>query len=151
MRKCNTETLIKKALERINISAIAFEEGVAVITLQGNGVKPLFDFVEKNKMNLERFHGLFWGDRVIGRASAMLFLFLKPSFVYGQIISEGAIKIFEQNNIKFSFGGKVPFIENKDKTDICPFEKAVSNANSKEEAFEIIKNTLESFAGPKQK
>jgi len=149
MCNCDIEKLIKKALGRIGVSAIAFEEGVAVVTLEGKGVRPLFDFIDKNKRNLEEFHGLYWGDRVVGKASAMLFLFIKPKFIYGEVISESAIKVFEENDINFSYGEKVPFIKNKDKTDSCPFEKAVLGASSKEEAFGIIKSVLESFIKPK--
>lgn len=151
MCNCNVEKLIKKSFERIDISAIAFEDGIAVITLEGKGVKPLFDFVEKNKESLEKLHGLYWGDKVVGKASAMLFLFLKPKYIYGEIVSEKAVKVLEENGIEFSFGKKVAFIENRDKTGMCPFEQAVLDQNSKDEAFAKIRSTLESFAKTKQK
>ena len=151
MCNCNVEKLIKKSFERIDISAIAFEDGIAVITLEGKGVKPLFDFVEKNKESLEKLHGLYWGDKVVGKASAMLFLFLKPKYIYGEIVSEKAVKVLEENGIEFSFGKKVVFIENRDKTEMCPFEQAVLDQNSKDEAFAKIRSTLESLAETKQK
>jgi hypothetical protein len=146
MVKCNLESIIKKTLTNTKLSAVAFKDsGEITLTFVGSGVKPIYDFVSKNIEQLDRFYSLYWGDRVVGKASALLLLLVKPKYIYGELMSEEAIKILSQNNIPYSFGKKVPYIMNIRQDDMCPFEKSVLDVNEVELALQKIAEVFESL------
>ncbi|MGB9694599.1 MAG: DUF1893 domain-containing protein [Caldisericaceae bacterium] len=146
MNKCGIEELIKKTLRRVGISAVAFkEDGEASLTFTGSGVKPIYDFVSKNLGQLDKFYGLYWGDKVLGKASAFLILLLRPKYVFGGLMSEDAVKILEKNNIPYAFGERAQYIMNTKKDGMCPFEKSVLDVEDSETALKRISEVLESF------
>ena len=52
--------------------------------------------------------------------------------IYADVISQYAISVLEENNIKYEYGKKVDYIVNQDKTCMCPMEnkyKDESNIN----------------------
>jgi hypothetical protein len=61
----------------------------------------------------------------VGRAAALLSVYSKIVAVYGVNMSDGALSIFKANGIHYEYGTLVARILNREKNDICPFDKAV--------------------------
>ncbi len=141
--KCNLEKLVKRSLERIDLSIVGFkDDGEIVISFSGKGVVPLLNFIEENKDNLGKYENLFIGDKVIGKASALLLILLKPRFVFGKVMSRRAKDVLEDNRIRNEYETIVEEILNSDKSDMCPFEKSVLSISKPEEALSIVQETL---------
>lgn len=83
-------------------------------------------------------------DKIIGRAVAMVCDFAAVKFCYGQVVSEGAIDIFEKNDVSYQIEKKVKAIENKDKTDLCPIEKLTLEIEDSSKGIQRIKKFLNS-------
>lgn len=81
-------------------------------------------------------------DKIIGRAVAMVCDHASVKYCYGSIISEGAVDIFNRNNLPFNFNQKVKAIRNRDNTDLCPIEKLTQNTNDSREGIKKIKEFL---------
>jgi iron complex outermembrane receptor protein len=146
MGSCSIEGFVKKALKRVGVSAVAFKEnGELVLTFEGSGVRPVFEFIDKNNSQLDKYAGLYWGDRVVGKASAMLLILTKPKYIYGELMSEEAMKVLEAHGITFGFGEKVPYIMNIKQDGMCPFEKAVIDIEEPSNSPQKIKGVFESF------
>ena len=97
------------------------------IILKGNetlrfrlpGVKTLMTLLKEDPGFLK---DSFVFDKIVGKGAAALLILGKVKGIYAGIISEKAIALLQNNNINLSYGEKVPFIENKTKTGLCPIE-----------------------------
>lgn len=105
-----------------------------VYTCEAKGVSPVVDLLLK-KTQLSGFSA---ADKVVGKAVALLFALGGVTNVYAEILSEQALPVFFEHNIRYSYGKMTNYILNRDGTDSCPMEKAVADINKPEEALEAI-------------
>lgn len=107
-----------------------------IYTSRDRGVKPLLDWY--GTVNLQ---GASAADKVVGKAAAFLYVFLKVKEVYAGVISEPAYKVLLDYNINVTYDKKVKAIQNRDKTGFCPMETAVWNINNPNNAYNAIIET----------
>ena len=100
---------------------------------EGRGIKPLINYLKENN-----FENAYVADKRIGKASALLLVYGKARQVYTPVISKPAVKVFEDNNVKYTADEVVENIKNQSGTDLCPMEKKVMNINSPQEAYELF-------------
>ena len=80
-------------------------------------------------------------DKVIGKLAVSLLAVSGVKEIYADVLSEYAIPVLEQNNIKFEYKTKVPFIINKEHTGMCPMENRFKDENDIAKIFkEVIKS-----------
>ena len=106
------------------------------------GVADLFSLVTDEP---DFLRGASVADRVIGRGAALLLVKGGAREVYARVISSGALEVLRSAGIETSFGEEVPNIINRTGTDICPVEKLTANTSSSDEAYERIKQFLDSM------
>lgn len=109
-------------------------DGVKAYTSGERGVKPLVHFIEKENLP----HGLFAADKVVGKATAYLYVILKIRGLYAKVISEPAVKVLQQHGIALKYDTLVPNIINRTQNGICPFEEAVLLQENAEDAYNTI-------------
>ena len=78
-------------------------------------------------------------DRIVGKAAALLYVYVGVRSVYTKTIAKQAVEIFEQYHIPYRADLVVDKIFNRQKTDVCPMEKKVLNIDSAKKAYEILK------------
>ena len=100
---------------------------------EGRGIKPLINYLKEND-----FENAYVADKRIGKASALLLVYGKVRQVYTPVISKPAVKVFEDNNVKYRADEIVENIKNQSGTDLCPMEKKVMNIDSPQEAYELF-------------
>lgn len=83
------------------------------------GVKTLMTLLKEDPSLLKDSIVL---DKVVGKGAAALMILGEVAEIYAELISEHAIKLLDTTDIKFSYGERVPFIENRFKTGLCPIE-----------------------------
>ena len=110
-----------------------------IIKFHNPGVKDLFELVETRPEALE---GASVADRVIGRGAALLLALGHVGRVYVQIISEPAVLVLQDYDIKVEYDKLVPNIINRNGTDICPVENLTMAMTQPEKAFTVIKEFL---------
>ena len=105
---------------------------------QKRGIAPMMDFISEG-VNLE---GYCVADVVVGKAAALLFVKSKLKGVFAKTLSRSAIKVLQAHGIYYEYETLTERIINRDGTDVCPMEKAVSFTDDAEEAYLILKEKL---------
>ncbi len=98
------------------------------------GVKPLMDWISAN-VNLQGFSA---ADKVVGKATAYLYVLAGVKQVYAPIMSESAVQVFAQYAITYEAEQIVPAIRNRSNTGFCPMEMAVAECLTPEMAYHAI-------------
>lgn len=107
-------------------------------TTYERGVKPLVRWLTEGT----DLRGFSAADKVVGKATAYLYCLLGVKEVYAHVMSESAAKVLEENGIAASQGKLVENIINRQGTGICPFEAAVWEIHTPEEALIAIRNRM---------
>ncbi len=102
------------------------------------GVKPLIDLLDHGV----RLDGFSAADKVIGKATALLYVLLGVSEVYTPVISIPARDILEKNGIEVFFDLEVEAIKNRTGDGFCPMETLVKSINEPHLAYPAIKKKL---------
>ena len=134
----NIHTENAKRLLLENNAALVFCNGNEVATSHVRGVLRLvLMVVEKESMK-----GFYCADKVVGKAAAFMYAILKPEELYAFVLSEKAEQVLIKYGVRYSFGEKVPAIINRKDDGFCPMETATENAETPEEALEILREKL---------
>ena len=70
----------------------------------------------------DALRGAIIADKVIGKLAASLLTYAGVKAIYADTISSYAIPILEKNNVKYDYRVKTEYIQNNDKTGMCPME-----------------------------
>ena len=113
-------------------------DGQMVFTSTDRGVKPLVRFLESGEIPA----GVSAADKVVGRATAYLYVLLKVKEVYSQIISQPAVDVLREHGVAVVYDNLVPNIINRKGDGICPFEAAVMDIHEPEQAYAAIRRKM---------
>ena len=103
-----------------------------------HGVKPLLKWIDEGR----DFSGYGAADQVVGKAAALLYVYLGIRDLYGQVISEPAIQALEEYGITYTYDECVPYIINRKKDGMCPMEQTVLDISEPEEAVNALRNKV---------
>ncbi len=124
----------KKTLTYKGLTCVAINEHMQYESKK-KGIAPLYDPMEKK---YDFFKGCDVADRVIGKAAAMLLIRGKIKKLHAHLMSEHAIQLLDQYHIPYTYDKKVPFIQNREGTGMCPMEEAVLSISNIEEGYKAI-------------
>lgn len=128
---------VKKILSE-NEYTCAMTDGKFLFTSRLRGVKPLVQLMESG--NAPR--GLSAADKVVGKATAWMYVMLGVQELYAAVISEPAALLLESYGITVVWGTLVPNIINRRGDGICPFEEAVMGIADPESAYGAIREKM---------
>ena len=131
---------LQKALElmRANDYTAVLTFGEITYHSDERSVRPLLDWLYSGN----KFAGYRMCDKVVGRAAAFLMILLGVREIYADVISEGAIKLLEENNVTVNYGKAVPQILNDEKTGSHPLEDAVEGITDANDSIMAIELTI---------
>ena len=114
-----------------DITLQARYNGKNIFQSKGKWLYPIFDleeYLENNPINVElvEVH-----DKVIGKAAAMLFLYLGVANIYGEVMSELAVQVLRNAGVPYSYGKLVERIN-------CKTEELLFEIDDLEIAYEIL-------------
>lgn len=109
------------------------------------GIRPLLELLDEGKW--ENFSA---ADKVVGKATAFLYVLLGVRAVYTPVISKAALNILNEYHIEVQFAEIVPAIFNRRRTGYCPMETAVRNISEPTEALAAIRETFSKMQAEKQ-
>ncbi len=92
--------------------------------------------------DIDKLDGSYIADKIIGKAGALILVSAKILGIYAHIITYEAYNILLYNNVKVTYGTKVPCIINRDGSDLCPIEKLATECNATAEIIPMIKEFL---------
>lgn len=134
--------LAKEVLAERELTLAIAKEGKIIFTSTDKGIKPMYTAVLELK---EELREASVADRVIGRAAAILCKYADIKELYTKLISNEAIKVFENSSINFFYDESSLYIKNRDKTDMCPVEKLSQDVDNPEELIQKISEFLDSM------
>ena len=108
-----------------------------------SGIKPV---ISKINENIDYFNGLDVADKIIGKASAMLFALSKPKSIECIVLSETGQHILEKYKIPYKYEVLTKQIINRKGDDICPMEKAVKDIDDLNDALVALNNTISTLS-----
>lgn len=105
------------------------------MTATARGVRPLVDWLDSGR----DFQGFSAADKVVGRATAFLYVLLGVRAVHALVMSTPAREVLEENGIAASWETETAGIINRRGDGPCPFETAVLHVTAPEEALTLIR------------
>lgn len=118
-----------------------FRKGEQERTDTRRGVRPLLDFLQTG----EDFEGWSVADKVVGKASALLYCLLHVRRVYAPVISRPALEVLESHGIACEYDQLVPGIRNRTNTGPCPMEAATADLSDPQKAPEVLEKALKAL------
>ena len=107
-------------------------------TSQARGVRPLVQWLTFGPA----LRGFSAADKVVGKATAYLYCLLGVKAVHALVMSGAAAEVLRKNGIEVTQDKLVENIINRAGNGICPFEAAVWNIHTPEEALPAIRNKM---------
>ena len=127
----------RRILEESSFTCVLRKEET-VYTATERGVKPLVRWLATG-LDAKGFSA---ADKVVGKATAYLYVLLGVKAVYAHIMSEAAAEVLSRHGITAAPGKLVPHIINRQGTGICPFEEVVLEIHTPEEAYTAIREKM---------
>ena len=112
--------------------------GDETLTSTRRGVAPLMDWLESGA----DLRGFCAADKVVGKATALLYCLLGIKAVYAKVISRAAVAVFERENLPFYYETLADAIKNRAGTGLCPMEQATKDITLPAQAPEAIRAAL---------
>lgn len=128
-------TDLENARSLLEGHTLALCKGEDVVLSDKRGISPMLELNDSGR----DLRGYSAADVVVGKAAAMLFSKAGIAAVYAKTLSRPALKYLETQKIPVFYDTLADNIINRDKTDICPMEKAVLATDDEEKAVEILK------------
>lgn len=129
----------KEQLHNNNNFSIVIVGENDVYTSTKHGVAPLLEILDGGD---DVIKNSFVADKVVGKAAALLMVKGGVKEVYADIISSHALDVFEKYKVKTYYGNLVEYIINRDKTGMCPMEKAVLEVDEPNTAYDVLKKKI---------
>ena len=133
----NDLTKARSLLETGDFTCVACLED-QVHTATERGVKPLLNWLDCGF----DLHGFSAADRVVGRATAFLYVLLGVREVYASVMSRPAAEVLTAYGIAAHPGKLVEGIINRRGDGPCPFEAAVMEITDAQDALDAIRKTM---------
>ena len=132
----------KELLENGGYTCVILRESKAYYGVK-RGIAPLLEFVDSGI----DFTGFSAADKIVGKAAALLYIKMKLTAVYAEVLSVSAAEILKKNGVEYGYGTLAENIINRKGDGICPMEKAVLNTDDPDTAVTVLKQTLKSLKG----
>ena len=129
----NNLEIVKTRLYEKNASLVVMFESGEIKEYYSPRVRDIVSIIKENE---DALNGACVADKVIGKVAATLLAIAGVKEIYANTISEFAIPVLEENNIKYEYKNRVEYIINNDKTGMCPME----NKFKDEKDLKIIYN-----------
>jgi hypothetical protein len=129
----------REMMTKTDWSIVIVKNGDVLIKKKGDGIRPILEVIEELK---DEIQGSIVGDRILGKASALLCRYSKVKGVYSPQATKTAIAVLIIAGIPSQIDEMIPYIKNRGGSDVCPFEKMLSDIDSPGEAYELLKEKV---------
>jgi len=119
---------------------MVFRGDELVFSSSGRGIAPLIEAIDT--IGRENLIGVATVDRVVGKAAALLNLYMGAVEVHAGVISSGAKALLSGHGVQYQFLEETDIVKAKDGVVFCPFEKLVWDVSDPEEAHALIRARL---------
>jgi hypothetical protein len=110
-----------------------FHKEKRIMCSQGKWLYPLFELetiLKKNKIISE---DIYVHDKIVGRAAALMLMYLGVKHIHAEILSKPGLEILEIYDIDYDYESLVEKIT-------CKTEEMLQHENNPQKAYEVIKS-----------
>lgn len=111
--------------------------GGIILTSSARGIAPLLAFLEEGQWS-----GFSAADKVVGKATAFLYVLMDVRAVYAPVMSKAAARILTDHGVECVYETIVDAVFNRSRTGYCPMEPAVRDIEDPGLALAAIRQTL---------
>jgi hypothetical protein len=129
--------IAKRGLGDRHLTLCIVKEGHVIFEAKTHGVLGFMEAVEKLK---DRLDGASVADRVVGKAIALLCVYVNARAAYAATISKAAMALLEGNSVYLEWDSLVENILGADKSKTCPFEQLVDRIEDPADAYRKLKS-----------
>lgn len=134
-------------MEALNKAKMMLKEGYTCVlcgenktyTATARGISPVLHFLDMG----EDFSSFCAADKVVGKATAFVYVLLRVRAIYAPVMSYAALEILRENGICAEYEVLTEAVLNHKKDGLCPMETATLHISSPEEALSAIRAALE--------
>jgi hypothetical protein len=131
--------MARELLSTADFSIVVLKNGTVLTKKQGDGINPILETVDEMG---EELQGAIVGDRILGKASALLCAYAKVGGVYAPRATKTAIAVLIRTGIPGQTDEIIPYVKNRDGDSLCPFEDMLADVDLPEEAYKTLKNAV---------
>ncbi len=128
-----TLVLLRGRLEDENLTCIVQKDS-RILTSKLRGIRPLLDWIEQG----EDLHGACAADRIVGKAAAMLYVFMGVKGVFAEVLSESGLAVLRKYGIYAEYATLTPKIINREGTGLCPMEQTILTIDEPSAAYTAL-------------
>lgn len=111
--------VVKERLYSTNASLVVQYVNGEIKEYYQNRIKDIKEILQNDKQALK---GATIADKVIGKVASSILVIAGVKEIYADVMSQYAIPVLEENNIRYEYKNLVEYIQNHDKTGMCPME-----------------------------
>lgn len=89
-------------LERTGLSLLIYRGGEVIFSSAGGGMRPLLEAIET--LGRDMLRGTIVADKIVGRAAALLIVYMEAAEAHAAIISAAAREVFNMYGLSCYFG-----------------------------------------------
>ncbi|KYK25874.1 hypothetical protein AYK20_04275 [Thermoplasmatales archaeon SG8-52-1] len=131
--------LAREVLSTTDCSIVVISFGKIWKKKKGDGIRPFLEVIAEMG---EEINDSVIGDRILGRASALLCRYIKAKGVYSPQGTKTGIALLIMGGVPCQVDKLIPIIKNRTGDGLCPFEKILKDVISPEEAYQILKDKV---------
>ncbi|MEM3823760.1 MAG: DUF1893 domain-containing protein [Candidatus Bathyarchaeia archaeon] len=126
----------KRLSEEKGLTLTIAKNGEIIFETSSHGILGFLEAVEKLGDTL---NGASVADKVVGKAIALLCVYMSVKMVYALTLSREAKAFFEKHEVYHEWEKLVENILDFKKTGVCPFEKLATEISNPNEAYKRLK------------
>lgn len=111
--------IVKEKLQETKASLVVLYANGEWKAYYQNRITDIKEILQHDKMALQ---GAVIADKVIGKVAGSILAVAGVKEIYADVMSQYAIPVLEENGIQYEYKNLVDYIQNNDKTGMCPME-----------------------------
>lgn len=110
---------VKEILHQKNASLVVAYDNGEIKEYYQNRIKDIKEILQENPNALKN---AIIADKVIGKVAASILTVAGVREIYADVMSQYAISVLEENHVPYEYQNLVEYIQNNEKTGMCPME-----------------------------
>ena len=111
--------IVKEKLQETKASLVVLYANGEWKAYYQNRITDIKEILRQDKMALQ---GAVIADKVIGKVAGSILAVAGVKEIYADVMSQYANPVLEENGIQYEYKNLVDYIQNNDKTGMCPME-----------------------------
>lgn len=128
--------LLAARLDEEELTCI-IKAGDRILTSKERGIRPLLEWIAAG----EDVSGASAADKIVGKAAALLYVFMGVKEVWAEVLSESGLGVLRAHGIRAEYATLTPRIVNRAGTGMCPMEETVLSVSDPAEALDALRKT----------